>query len=425
VTRIVLAASGSEGDVHPFIAVALRLKAMGLGPVVATRPAFRDRIEAAGLNFHPVRPDVADLEAMGLDADTVARETTHPVTGLRFLIKRIMLACLRQSYDDYLDATEGAALVVTHSFAFAARMAAETRSLPWRSAALQPYAFMSASDPPVLGMIPAIDSLRPILPAAAYRRIFQAMAEVSEPWFEPLHSLRATLGLPALNDHPLFGGQMSADALGLYSPLMGAVQPDFPPGARLTGFPFYDSADGAAAVLPADLEAFLEAGEAPIVFSLGTAAGLNAGDFFETSLETARRLGRRAVLLTGAGSPGPAPSNDAFACAYAPHSLLLPRASVVVHQGGIGVSGQALRAGRPQVIVPVMADQPDNAARLARLGVGRVLPRGRYSAEAAARAVERVEASPKCLSAARDAARVIAGEDGATLAAELIARALI
>jgi UDP:flavonoid glycosyltransferase YjiC (YdhE family) len=323
-----------------------------------------------------------------------------------------------------MEAAEGAALVVTHSFAFAARMAAETRGLPWRSAALQPYAFMSASDPPVLGMVPAIDRLRSVLPASVYRRAYGIMAGVSAPWFEPLHGLRASLGLAALDNHPLFGGQTSAEPLGLYSPLMGAVQPDFPPGAVLTGFPFYDSADGAASTLPPGLESFLEAGDAPIVFSLGTAAGLNAGDFFETSLEAARRIGRRAVLLTGPAPPDLNLSSDAFACAYAPHSLLLPRAGVVVHQGGIGVSGQALRSGRPQFIVPVMADQPDNAARLTRLGVGRSLSRSRYTAATATRAIDRLTTSRSHLSAARRAAEVIADEDGAGLAADLIARSL-
>ena len=70
---------------------------------------------------------------------------------------------------------------------------------------------------------------------------------------------------------------------------------------------------------------------------------------------------------------------------YAPFSAVLPRAAALVHHGGIGTAAQALAAGRPQLGMPMTFDQPDNAARLERLGVGRWLPPNRFSGAAVAR----------------------------------------
>ena len=101
----------------------------------------------------------------------------------------------------------------------------------------------------------------------------------------------------------------------------------------------------------------------------------------------ARGLGRRALLLIGHERNRPLEPLPAGIAAfeYAPYGEVLPRASAVVHQGGVGTTGQALRAGRPALVVPFSHDQFDNGARVARLGCGRMLARGRYNAASATR----------------------------------------
>ena len=81
----------------------------------------------------------------------------------------------------------------------------------------------------------------------------------------------------------------------------------------------------------------------------------------------------RAILLTGPSAPEDLPAG-VRAFPYLPYSTVFPRAAAVVHQAGIGTLAQAMRAGRPQLILPVAFDQPDNARRAAALGLGRVLP---------------------------------------------------
>jgi UDP:flavonoid glycosyltransferase YjiC (YdhE family) len=150
---------------------------------------------------------------------------------------------------------------------------------------------------------------------------------------------------------------------------------------------------------------------------------LNPGGFFRESLDAAARLNRRAVLLVGQDGFNVLPERlpeTAIACAYAPHSALFPRAEVVVHQGGVGTTGQALRAGRPQLVTPHMADQPDNAARLKRLGVAAVLAPKRYAAASAAKAISALIDRADYTAKAGQVALTVASEQGAETAADAV-----
>src|ERR1700688_473054 len=92
---------------------------------------------------------------------------------------------------------------------------------------------------------------------------------------------------------------------------------------------------------------------------------------------------RRAVLLIGKETRNrPASLPDGImAFDYAPYSELFPRAAAIVHQGGAGTTAQAMRAGRPMLVVPFAYDQPDNAARVERLGIARQVSRTKYTAQ--------------------------------------------
>jgi len=177
-------------------------------------------------------------------------------------------------------------------------------------------------------------------------------------------------------------------------------------------------------VLPRELDAFLDVGEAPLVFTLGSAA-VHAGEtFLCESMAIATALGRRAVLLTGspemrARLPVVLPAGIC-AAEYAPHGALFARAAAVVHHGGIGTTQEALRAGCPELVVPHGFDQPDNAARVVRLGVGDALPASRYRADVAATKLRALLMDEGVAVRAQRAAAVIRAENGASVAADVI-----
>jgi rhamnosyltransferase subunit B len=201
--------------------------------------------------------------------------------------------------------------------------------------------------------------------------------------------------------------------------VLAAPQPDWPANVAVTGFVFYNGADG----LPPELGAFLDAGPPPVVFTLGTSAVAAAGSFYEESVDAVRRLGTRAVLLTGGferNRPRAALPSGVLLVDRAPHQSLFPRAAAVVHQGGAGTLAQALRAGRPTLVVPHAHDQPDNAARVAKLGVARTLLPRSYRGRRVARELERLLSDTNVAARASDVATIVRAEGGATAAAAAI-----
>jgi UDP:flavonoid glycosyltransferase YjiC (YdhE family) len=242
--------------------------------------------------------------------------------------------------------------------------------------------------------------------------------------------LRAEVGLADNGGDVFFDGQFTqAGAIGLYSPLLGDVQPDYPSPTEVVGFAYYDNDGGGQGGLDPEIEQFMARGTAPIVFTLGSMVVNYAGAeaFYRDSLAAARKLGRRAILLVGDRADpilrqrGGA---DFLACRYVPHSQLFPRAAAVVHQGGVGTLAQALRAGRPELIVPFYGDQLDNAARAARLGVGRSIYYRQYQQVTAARSLQQLLTDSTHVERATQVAVQVVARDGAERAAELVCRFL-
>src|SRR6185437_5172467 len=216
-------------------------------------------------------------------------------------------------------------------------------------------------------------------------------------------------------ENPLFDAKHSPNlVLALFSRVLGVEQKDWPPHTLIAGFAYYD-ADAGNAKLPAHLEQFVAGGEPPIVFTLGSAAVLAAGDFYEVSATAAMELGKRAVLLIGTdqrNEPKQKLPDTICVAQYAPYSALFSRASVVVHQGGVGTGGQCLRAGKPMLIMPYSHDQPDNARRMKRLGVAKVIQKSDYEPKNVTRKLRMMLEDPELAQKATAVAEQLRGEDG-------------
>jgi UDP:flavonoid glycosyltransferase YjiC (YdhE family) len=414
--RVVLTTFGSLGDLHPYIAVALGLKARGHEAVIATSAYYRPKVEALGLGFRAVRPDHPGPDA---EADLVRRVMDRR-RGSEVVIRELMMSALRESYEDTLAAAEGADLLVSHMLTITTRLAAETKGVPWASMMLQPLGLFSAYDPPVVPQAMFLAKFR-FLGPAFHRLLFWCARRSVRSWSEPWRRLRVEVGLRPTSESPLFEGQHARSlVLALFSKLLAGKQPDWPRQAVVTGFPFYDR-DGEAGLTP-DLARFLDAGPPPVVFTLGSSAVLDAGPFYQHRAAAAGRLGRRAVLLVGKDHRNrPACLPDGVAAFdYAPYSELFPRAAAVVHQGGIGTTAQAMRSGRPMLVMPYAHDQPDNAERVRRLGVARTIPRHRYTPARAAAELRRLLDDPAYSRRASEVAEQIRREDGVRAACDAL-----
>jgi UDP:flavonoid glycosyltransferase YjiC (YdhE family) len=422
--KVVLATFGTHGDVNPFIAIALRLRELGIAPLIASWPDYQEKVAAAGIAFHPVRPSLAQMRAdLGLDERAMMeRAMADPA----FVIRDLSMPYLRLTYDDIGSALSGAHLVLTTVLAFSARLAAEKLGIPHLGVVLQPMLLASGYDswlhPNAPRYTAFMRSLGPLVTVPAVK----LMKKIAARWVAPVQAFRQELGLPPDSGNPLYDWQHSPlGVLGVYSPLLGGLQPDYPPRTELTGFAFYDDDPENDAATRTELAEFLAAGPAPVAFVLGSSAYWAAGDFFDISRQVVEASKRRAVLVGGVDDvAGVHRSANMLVCRYVPYSALFPNAAAIVHQGGIGTLAQALRAGRPQIVVPFHGDQLDNGARAARLGAGRVILRSRYRKQHVMRELEKVLTEPSYADAAAKIGERIRREDGAATAAAAIARAL-
>lgn len=397
--RVLVVPVGSAGDVHPFVRIALELQARGHDVTVVTNAYFAPLIERVGLDLEPI----GTVEQF--DAITANPNLWHRVHGLGVVAAGVAFGIAPLYRLIEREAGRGDLVVVAHALAFGARVAHDALDVPLVTAHLAPTSIWSQYESPVMARgLGAINALpRPL--KRALLAISDRLADrVLAP---PVNGFRRELGLAPVRHIVSRWWHSPQRVVGLFPDWFAAPQRDWPPQVTLTGFPLYD--ERGATEVPPDLDAFLNearaADDPPLVFAPGS-GNQQARAFFTAACEACRRLGRRGVLLTRYTGHLPAPLPPGVMHAdYAPFSAVLPRAAALVHHGGIGTAAQALAAGRPQLVMPMTFDQPDNAARLQRLGVGCWLPPYRFRGAAVARELrsllESAAVSRRCAEVAR------------------------
>lgn len=411
--RIVLSTMGSLGDLHPMMALGLELRRRGHSVVVNTWQGYREKIVDNGLEFVPLRPDLDPTDS------ELIRKTMDSVKGPEMVIREIILPAVRDMYEDTLAAVEGADVFLNGEIVYTAASIAEKTGVKWITTSLSPLCMFSSEDPNVYPQASWLfEALRP-MPVAFHETLFRFMLWTIKDWFAPYKAFRRDLGLDSDHD-PVFTDKFSPLLhLAMFSAAIGAPQSDWPTPTIQTGFCFYDESE--TTPLQPELASFLDSGEPPIVFTLGSAAVMDSRDFFDESAKAAKLLGRRAVLLYGRDQRLPTGLDENIvAFEFAPYSQVFPKAACVVHQAGVGTTGQVLRAGVPHLIIPFSHDQPDNAARCRRAGVAEIISRDSYNADRAASALKKLLADDQYRTRAKGLKEIVDSEPGTTAACDAI-----
>ncbi|MEQ9437506.1 MAG: glycosyltransferase [Cyclobacteriaceae bacterium] len=415
VKNIVISTYGSLGDLYPYLAIGRVLAKRGHRVTVAGGEALQSKVESMGLAFAPLRPNL-DLS----DRATMKSAMTLR-TGSETLARKLIFPYIRENYQDLMQTVQSADLLINHAYCFAGPIVSEKTGIPWVSCNLSPNNFWSPYDSPVIPMYPWMVHL-PSLGLVPNQVFMKAVREVTHYWCKPIYQFRKEIGLPT-HKHPLMEGQYSPyRVLALFSKLLAQQQIDWPEQICITGFPFLQEGQE----LPSEVEDFLQQGDPPIVVALGSSVVLNAEAVYRCCREVITVMGKRAVFvgaqqtLSDQKKAHFAQDKHILLAPYLPYASLFHRSVLVIHHGGIGTTMEALRAGRPMLIVPHSFDQPDNALRVRKLGAGVFIYSTHFTKSRLKKALHLLLREPSYAASAQLAARVIREENGAETASKQI-----
>lgn len=394
---------GTAGDVNPYIGLGVGLQRRGHEVIVGANPAYEGIVVEAGLQYRALGcPEVLKQ----FDADPRIRRVSQ---AWSVALRWGAVGHMREMYRFAEEMNRpGETVLVAPGMGFGARLAREKLGIPLATIHLEPDKLRSVYESSIM---PPPLFLADWVPSWSKRLQFWiADRFVVDRLFKPVDEFRRELGLPRQTRYVHRWWHSPDRVIGFFPEWYQPKQPDWPKQMTAVGFPLWDR--GAGVELSGDMEEFLAAGEPPIVFTTGS-NNMNAARFFAESIATCGAMKRRGVLLTAYRSQLPAnlPST-VFHATYAPLSKLLPRAVAVAHHAGIGTIAAACAAGVPQLLTPLTYNQPDDAARVARRGLGVVVSPRRYRASHVARKLDELLRSEQIRDRCRELAAVMSRESG-------------
>ncbi|CAN7269245.1 glycosyltransferase [Massilia sp. LjRoot122] len=411
--HFVVVTIGSAGDLFPFMRVALALKESGQRVSMLGPQQHAPFVEPTGLAFHGLPADEAVLDHPDL---------WHPTRGLAVVWNATRPAMAR--VPDFIAALPPGERIVllVHPLALpeADLCRARRPGLKVAAAYLAPSNLPTVHDPLLLGPWPVPRWVPLGLRRWLWRKLANAL--INPVALPAVNAARAAQGLAPVADLVDTIVQVPDLSVTLFPAWFAPTQPDWPQPLERCGFPLYDPSPQAE--LTPTVARFLEEGPKPVVFTPGT-GNRQAAYYFRCALDACARRGLRAILLTPhraqlpAHLPTPVLWQD-----YVPLRVLLPHVAALVHHGGIGTTAEALRAGTPQLVVPLAHDQFDNAARVRALGVGNSLHATRLTPGRLEKRLGEIVGNPGVSEACRRAAALAGPADLGPLCERLAALAL-
>ncbi|MEU4846401.1 glycosyltransferase [Streptomyces gilvosporeus] len=415
---------GTRGDVQPYLTLAGGLTAAGHDVTLMGPYAFSELAGSAGVPYVPIVDG-----PLALRADPVALRANEDSRGLRGVVRearwfgRMRPHCAKVLEDLIAKAKEQPRPDVV---AFAPWMPAH-HVAEWLGVPAVPVCFQP-------GWVPTPDMVNPLvsgrLPASLSRASYAFVEWTLRLAFAPALARlrRESLGLSGRGSKLSFLSRPDgkpATVLQAFDPCVLSGTPRYPPTTHTTGFWHLPTRDEWR--MPADLRAFLDAGDRPVYIGFGSMVGSRSAAKSRAVLAAVRQAGVRAVIATGWGEVTASEeerdgaADEVFFVDEAPHERLFPHMAAIVHHGGAGTTASALRSGRPQVVCPFTFDQPFWARRMHALGLAPApLPQYDLTADRLAAALDRAVNTRQLAEVAEQFGRRIAARNGVEKAVEVL-----
>ena len=358
--KISILTYGSRGDVQPFLALAVGLQKRGHEVKLAAPHRFANFVAQYNIPFAPLAGDPEEISKAFNDA---GHNAVKMIRAIGDYVNSIALDVTRGAFA----ACEDADLII-HSFLFTtgAHSLARARGIPDISIQTFPIFAPTREYPPV-----ALSSM-----PKGWLSYFGHWLNTQIFWYGGNSGYRQKRKQhPDIFFFDLFWPFADRPPRRT-TPLLFAVSPAVLPPARewsdhvnVTGYFFLDAHD---AYKPSvELSRFLDAGSPPICVTFGSMIHRDGDRIADTVIESIRRAGQRAIILTGwDGWRGRTSSDDFLFLESAPHDWLFPRCRAVIHHGGAGTTAAGLRAGIPNIVIPFAGDQMFWGKRVEALGAG-------------------------------------------------------
>lgn len=385
--RILLASVGSYGDVFPFLALGEKLQARGHDVTILTSGYFTNLVEKSGLKVAPVGTS-DQYRSYVSNPDLL-----HPYRGL-MLTRRMLLSIIEPIYEYLRDEWQvDGSLVASSPYCMAARIAEEKLHIPLVTICPAPIAMGSKVDPPTVSSILSPDRI----PRSLWPLFGHSVSWMTDKVLgTQVNAFRRKLGLKKMRSL-MSWWHASRGTISLFPDWFAPARTDWPTRHAYAGFPVcmpQSLTDDANTSQNETLEQFLSHSKRPLLFYPGSNAS-HLRRYFEVCSKVCEQLGRRGIVV--------APAALDLNGRHEPHMLVLPfvsmgttlpRIELAIHHGGIGTVAACLSAGVAQLIRPMFSDQPDNATRIVRLGVGSCLSDSRFNASQVGREIERLIQDP-------------------------------
>jgi sterol 3beta-glucosyltransferase len=406
--RILLLGLGSDGDVEPFLALAQRLMAAGHSPLVATSDRYLGRASALGIPAARVGPPW-DEKQTDLDFGKVLskRNPLKQVGAVIHLLRDLQLAVL----PELLALAQDVDVVVHVPINVVGAAVARKLGKPHVTVHLVPLVRGERYAPHGANLGRTANRALWSLTAALLRRATD----------DELNRVVTAAGLAPWRDIMLDGARSQRLDLIAVSPQLMSPDPGWGAATRATG---YWAVEDTRFQPDAALERVMQ--QRPAVIGFGSMMGFDPRRVTERIVEAVKGLDRQVVIQSGWAKLGASalPANVHVA-GFVPHAWLFERGACVVHHGGAGTLGAALRAGIPQAIVWHVGAMPVWDRKLVELGVA---PRPRSHRTMSARwlrgTLERLLTDRRMQERARTLGQLVKAEDGLGSAVRAIEEAV-
>jgi UDP:flavonoid glycosyltransferase YjiC (YdhE family) len=348
--RVLVVADGSRGDVQPMAVLASALQREGHAVTVVAPPGMRSLIEARTLRFVPLAHDV---ELM------LHSEAAAVVSGMRVMLKaapKLFIDSLNSQLQVLPELAKQHDFILAGGLHAGIATVAQYAGIPWRWVIFSSTLYPSSYHPPLtfpFGRAPRwVNYLAWQLTRLFTDRVLR----------RPINVGRKRLGLPRITDAAQ--NVLCANPILAMEPELAPIPPDWP---ELDVIGYLDPGEGDP--LPAEIEAFLAAGPAPIYIGFGSMTDPDPKERTRWFAQAAERVGARLIVSRGWAGFGEGLPPHCLAIGPVSHPRLFARVAAIVHHGGAGTTAAATRAGKPQLVVPHIADQFHFGSTVHALGI--------------------------------------------------------